>query len=434
MDAPAASPQPVGEAEPVPAAPSGRLWNRNFTLLWIGQTVSHFGNPAFNIGAMFWMMKATGSASLMGLLATVSMLPGVLLAPFGGAFADRHSRIRIAVISDLIAGLAVLAFALMVWLRPDDQSVVIPLLFAVSLILGLVRAFFGPAVQAALPDLVPAEKLAAANSMNQLAFQASIFSGQALGGVLYTFLGAPALFLIDALSYLFATGCTAAIPRDTPPAAVSDEKIHPFRQLLNDTGEGVRYVWSNTGMRDFVLMASLINFLAAPAFILFPFFVDRYMKVGAQWYGFIVAGISVGSVLGFILAGSLPLKGAQRGRALLAAMVMYPIFASLLVFLRSPIPVVLAVGASGIAVGFINVFFITSLQRSTPAELRGRVMGFLGTLSAGLMPLGMALGGVAGDLTDKNVPLVIGVCAALALLVIIVLGFRRPCREFLAAS
>jgi hypothetical protein len=61
-------------------------------------------------------------------------------------------------------------------------------------------------------------------------------------------------------------------------------------------------------------------------------------------------------------------------------------------------------------------------------------MGFLGTLSGGLMPLGMALGGVAGDLTDKNVPLIIGVCAALILLVTLVLGFRRPCREFLASS
>ncbi len=434
MDATAASPQPVGETEPVPAAPSRRLWNRNFTLLWIGQTVSNFGSPAFNIGAMFWMMKVTGSASLMGLLATVSMLPGVLLAPFGGAFADRHSRIRIAVISDLVAGLAVLAFALMVWWRPDDQGLMIPLLFIVSLILGVVRAFFGPAVQAAIPDLVPAEKLAAANSVNQLGFQASIFSGQALGGVLYTFLGAPALFLIDGLSYLFATGCTAVIPRDTPPVIARDGTIHPFRQLLRDTGEGVRFVWSNTGMRDFVLMASIVNFLAAPAFILFPFFVDLYMKVGAQWYGFIVAAISVGSVLGFVLAGALPLKGAQRGRALLTAMLAYPTFASLLIFLRSPIPVLLAVGASGIAVGFINVFFITSLQSSTPPELRGRVMGFLGTLSGGLMPLGMALGGVAGDLTDKNVPLIIGVCAALILLVTLVLGFRRPCREFLASS
>lgn len=434
MDAPAPSSQPVGATEPVPGAPSGRLWNRNFTLLWIGQTISHFGNPAFNIGAMFWMMKTTGSASLMGLLATVSMLPGVLLAPFGGAFADRHSRIRIAVISDLIAGLAVVAFALMVWWRPDDQALVIPLLFIVSLILGVVRSFFGPAVQAVIPDLVPAEKLAAANSVNQLAFQASIFSGQALGGILYTFLGAPALFLIDGLSYLFATGCTAAIPRDTPAAVVSDEKIHPFRQLLRDTGEGVRFVWSNTGMRDFVLMASIVNFLSAPAMVLFPFFVDLYMKVGAQWYGFIVAGISVGSVLGFVLAGALPLQGAQRGHALLTAMVAYPVFAGMLVFLRSPIPVLLAVGASGIAVGFINVFFITSLQRSTPAEMRGRVMGFLGTLTGGLMPLGMALGGVAGDLTDKNVPLVIGVCAALTLLVTVVLGFRRPCREYLASS
>lgn len=433
MDAPAAPPQPVGETDPVPAAPSGRLWNRNFTLLWIGQTISHLGNPAFNIGAMLWMMKTTGSASLMGLLATCSMLPGVLLAPFGGAFADRHSRLRIAVVSDLAAGLAVLAFALAVWWRPDDKALVIPLLFTVSLILGVVRAFFGPAVSAAVPDLVPADKLAAANSMNQLSFQASIISGQALGGALYTAVGAAGLFMIDAVSYLFATACTAVIPRDAPPPA-PEGNVHPFRRLLNDTGEGVRYVWSNTGMRDFVLLASIVNFLSAPSMVLFPFFVDLYMKVDAKWFGFLVAGISVGSVLGFILAGMLRLEGMKRAWGLLTAMILYPVFAGMLVFLRSPIPVLLAVGASGIAVGFINVFYITSLQRSTPAELRGRVMGFLATLGGGLMPLGMALGGIAGDLTGKNVPLIIGVCAVLVLLVTLGLGFRRPCREYLAGS
>ena len=55
----------------------------------------------------------------------------------------------------------------------------------------------------------------------------------------------------------------------------------------------------------------------------------------------------------------------------------------------------------------INVYLITLLQAATVAELRGRVMGLLGTLSGGLIPLGMALGGVVGDLTGKNVPLII---------------------------
>src|SRR5947209_12481686 len=102
--APAADPADIADI----AAPPARLWNRNFFLLWQGQTVSQFGNQAFAVAMMFWILENTGSASLMGLLMSLSILPGVLLAPFGGTFADRHSRVRILVVCDLIAGLGIL--------------------------------------------------------------------------------------------------------------------------------------------------------------------------------------------------------------------------------------------------------------------------------------------------------------------------------------
>lgn len=422
------------EARSIPGGPPGRLLNRNFLLLWFGQTVSHLGNPAFSIGAMFWMMEKTGSASLMGLLMTASMLPGVLLGPFGGTFADRHSRVRIMIVCDLLSGLTMLSFGLAVWLLPDETAIIIPLLFVVGVVNGIVRSFFGPAASALIPDLVPQEKLPGANSLSQFTAQASIFSGQALGGILYRAFGAPLLFCIDGATFLIATVCTLFIPRDAPPVrapAPSDE--HPFRQFMAETLEGFRYVWGRTGLRDFMIVASLINFLATPGMVLFPFYVERYLNAGPEWYGFLVAGISVGVVLGFVLAGVLQLPGKGRAVAILTAMVLYPVFFGSLVFWRTPVPALIAVILGGLVTGIINVYLITLMQTATPSEVRGRVMGFLGTLGGGLMPLGMAIGGIVGDLTDKNVPLILGVCAVLALIVTLALGFRRPCREFLAS-
>ena len=80
---------PARTVAPAGAAPR-RLWNRNFFLLWQGQTVSQLGNQAFSVAMMFWILEKTGSASLMGLIMGLAVLPGVLLAPFGGTFADRH--------------------------------------------------------------------------------------------------------------------------------------------------------------------------------------------------------------------------------------------------------------------------------------------------------------------------------------------------------
>jgi MFS family permease len=398
----------------------------------MGQTVSQFGNQAYTIAMVFWTMKATGSASLMGLLMTLSSLPGVLLGPFGGTFADRHSRIRIAIVCDVLAGLAVIAPATALWLRPQATSLVISLLFVAAILLGVIRAFFMPAIAAAIPELVPRERLAAANSLNQLSIQSSVFLGQAAGGILYNLLGPPLLFLLDGFSYFFAAGCEGFIPRDQPRPRKPPTDGHPFRHFARETAEGFRYVWSRTGMRDFMLLVSLVNFLAMPIMVLFPFYVDRYLKAGAQWYGFLTAAISIGTVAGFILAGTLKLKGAARARGIQTAMILYPIFFSALAVVRTPVVALVVVFLGGITVGLINVYLATMIQGSTPTEMRGRVMALLGTLSGGLIPLGMALGGVVGDLTGKNVPLVVLLCCGLGLAVTLLLGLRRECREFLA--
>lgn len=437
--------EPTAPATP-PAEPetSGPLFNRNFVLLWSGQTISQLGNQAFSIAMMFWTMEATGSASLMGLMMTFANLPSVLLGPFGGTYADRHSRIRIIVVGDMLAGIAVCGLAVSLWAMPEAGQAlqgggmspatrtVIGLLFGVAVLLGVIRAYFLPAVAATIPRLVPKDKLAGANSLNQLSIQASVFAGQAAGGVLFKLLGAPMLFLFDGLSYLVAAICALFIPRDEVAAVPASADVHPFRQFMRETAEGFRFIWQRKGLRDFVLVASINNFLSMPVLVLLPFYVTMYLNREAEWYGFLLAGVSVGTVLGFIVAGTLQLSGQPRMRLILAAMLLYPVFFGALAFLRLPFPALVMVVLGGMTVGVINVFLFTMVQRTTPENMLGRVMGVIQSLSGGLMPLGMALGGVVGDLTNKNVPLVMIAAASLALLATLSLGTRRDCREFLA--
>jgi DHA3 family macrolide efflux protein-like MFS transporter len=409
-----------------------RLWNRNFFLLWQGQTVSQVGNEAFLIAMALWIKETTGSATLMGLMMTASALPSVLLAPFGGTFADRHSRVRIIIGCDALAGLATLGLGVAILSGASAKSVLIPLLFAVTLFGSVIRAFFGPAIQAAIPDLVPAERLPAANSLNQLSIQTAVFAGQAVAGFLYRYLGAALLFVVDGVSYLFAAVSELFIT-DTwkkPERAPATGGV--FREFLHETLEGLRYVGKQTGMRDFILVACLLNFLGMPMFVLMPFYVDKALGAGVEWYGFLTAAVSIGSILGYVLAGTLPLRGATRGWTLVSGLLLGPLFLSAIGFVHLRWLALALCFGSGLSLGLVNIYLLTLLQSSTPAELRGRVIGLFVTLAAGLTPLGMALGGILGDLTGKNIPLIFGGCGALSVLVTVALATRSECRKFLA--
>jgi MFS family permease len=316
-----------------------------------------------------------------------------------------------------------------VGLQPEAVRFVIGLLLVVSVVTGILRAFFTPAFSAAIPDLVPKDKIPAANSLNQFSIQGSTLVGQAIGGLLYQTLGAPLLFLIDGVSFIYAGICAAFIR--LPAVERKPASEHPFRAFLKETGEGFRYIWQRAGLRDFIAIASVVNFFGMPIAVLLPFYVELYLKADDKWYGFLMAFIGVGNVVGFVVAGALSLTGRARQRGIFAAMVLAPAFFGVLGFTTNAYVAMALVFFGGAALGFINVYLLTMLQVSTPGEVRGRVMGVVLTLSGSLMPLGMVAGGVIGDLTGKNIPLVYGVCGGAALLTSL-LGMRRDLREFLA--
>jgi MFS family permease len=410
----------------------GRLWNRNFLLLWQGQVASQLGDQAFSLAMAVWTMEATGSASLMGLILAVGSLPGVLLMPFGGTFADRYSRTRIILACDLICGLALLALTGLMHFSPSVHSVIAGLFF-VSVLFGVVRSAFTPALEAVVPDLVPAQRLAPANSLIQFSQQSTALLGKAAGGVLYNLLGAPMLFLFDGLSFLFAAGCSSFIvsSQAAPPAWNGDAR-QALREFLAETALGLRYVLERVGLRNLVVMAAMLNFLLAPVIVLLPFFVRNQLASQASWYGYLLAAMSAGSIGGFLAAGGLSLRGPGRYWLLVGALIASQALFGILGSIRVPLLALVVMFLAGLCIGMVNIYAITILQATTPGELRGRVLGLLVTLSGGLGPIGYALAGWIGDVTNRNVPLIFGVVGAISIPVTLLLTLGKECREYLS--
>ncbi|MEJ2218127.1 MAG: MFS transporter [Gemmatimonadota bacterium] len=411
-----------------------RLFNRDFVLLWQGQLVSQIGNQAHMIALMFWILQTTRSASLMGLLGMSAALPGVLLAPLGGAIADRHSRKGILVAADLVRGVAVLLLATLLFTHGSETRLIVAALFVTAVVIGIMGAVFRPAVGAAIPDLVPATRVQAANSLTQLSSQSSQFVGQAVGGVLFRVLGAPMLFLVDGISYVLSAGSETfiRIPQRLPAARPGLRAV--ARGYLADTGEGLRWIWQRTGMRTFIFTTTAINFLFMPIAVLLPFYVTDVLGKGAAWYGFLLAALSLGSIVGLLLTGSIRLAGHGRARALGAALFLTALSMGGLGLVQASAVALVLMFVAGLLAAVINVTVLTLLQLATPQELRGRVMGLVMALAGAATPLGMAIGGVLGDLTGKAIPAIyMGVgtaAAATAAGAFLVPAFR----EFLASE
>lgn len=391
--------------------------------------MSQVGSQAFVVAAMFWIKHATQSGTLMGLVMMLGTLPYVLLGSIGGVIADRSSRKRILVVCDLTAGLAVLALSLVMATVPVATTLLIACLCAVSALLGAVGAFFQPAIIAVTPTLVPPERLAAANSLRDGSGDVAALVGQAVGGVALRVLGAPLLFLIDGVSYLFAAASTslAAIPRTTGDA--TDGERPGIRDSLR---QGFAFIGQERGLKSLVIVSTLANFFAAPFVVVLPFFVEDTLRASSDWFGYLIASIGAGGLIGYAIAG-----GVQRARgAFVLIACLFALSASVLTLalVTSRLPAVALLVVLGTAGAVFNVGVVTVLQRRTPDALRGRVFGMVQTLAMATTPVAMLLAGVVADAIGRDARWIFAGCGAALMVVTSVAAAHRPLRDYLDAA
>jgi len=411
-----------------------KLFNKNFFLLWQGQTISILGSQAFSIAMLLWIQQTTGSATLMGLIFAMAAIPAIILGPFGGTFADRYSRKKILIFSDIVRGIAVISLGLLMFRNTVQTEILLVGLFLVAILNSVVSTIFGPAFSASIPEIVPKENLAAANSLNQLSGSVTVFIGQGLGGVLFRILGAPLLFLVDGFTFLYASISESfiTIPQDIPEK--KGNWSEQFRIFIKDLVDGFRYIVNRPGLRDTVIISAVLVFFAAPMMILLPFFVEDFLGATIDWYGYILAIVSVGTVVGFILAGGLRLQAKTRGRVLLTFIILQSaIFA--LFGLAGTVYVAAGLGfLYGCMNGFIMVNFTTIVQITTPDEIRGRVFGILATIQGSLAPLAIGLAGIIADLVNQNIPLIYISSGVIMTVFVIIVAFDHHFREFLSSE
>jgi DHA3 family macrolide efflux protein-like MFS transporter len=361
-----------------------KLWNLNFFLLWQGRLISVVGDIVYEIALGFWILAVTGSTALMGTLMAATILPRVIIAPFAGVWVDRSDRKWLLVWMDLIRGVLVI----LVGIAAITGIIQIWMVFVTGVILGMCGAFFGTAVNSAIPDIVPKTHIVKANSALALVYTGTGIIGNSAGGFLYQLLGAPWMFLINGISYI-VSGLAEIFVKI--PKVIQQEKEFRF---FEDLKVGFSYVWNEKGIRYLMLIAAVLNFFASMGFMLFIPLFQRTEHLGPGLYGVLMGVFAGGLFLGFSLASAINIKPTNRffvffwcGIAFSVMLVVIPLY---LYF-----PLMLAFSfIAGTTNAILNALLGSILQLAVPQDKRGKVFGLMEALSQGLIPLSFAIGGI----------------------------------------
>lgn len=393
----------------------GALRERQFRLLYAGQTFSNLGSALVPIALAFAVLDLTGSATDLGLVLLASRLPQVLLVLAGGVVGDRLPRRRVMLASDLVrsATQATTAVLLVTGTAQLWQ------LMALQAAHGAAAAFFDPAATGLVPQTVSSGRLQQANALMGLSRSASGILGQVAAGVLVATVGPALALAVDAASFA-VSAWSLALLHPTGTVRIGQEASF-FAQLVAGWSEfrSRSWLWAS------VLHLSLLNLVVlAPFFVLGPLVALRSLGGAAGW-----ATIATAYAIGALVGGLVGLRWRPR-RPLVAAVLVVVALAPLIAGLAvaAPLPV-LAVAAAlgGLQASLNEVLWSTSLQQHVPAEVLSRVSayGWLGALL--FAPLGYALAGPAADWIGVATTLWVGAAWVLVStgLVLAVPGIRR---------
>jgi len=358
------------------------LGHRNYRLFAGGQLVSLIGTWMQSVAQAWLVYRLTGSSLLLGSVTFATQIPVFLLAPLGGALADRRSRQRVLLATQSAAMVLALTLAALTL----TGRVQIPHLFAIGAALGVVNAFDVPARQALVAELVGREDLPNAIALNSSMVNGARIVGPAVAGVLVGAIGEGFCFLANGLSFLAVIAGLSAMRLPARPIAARRGGA------LADIGEGFRFVARTPAVRSILLLLGLMSLTTMPHVVLMPIFADRILDGGPRGLGLLMGASGLGAITGAL---TLAARADVRRMPAWVAAACATYGAALVLFAQSRsfwLSALLLVPA-----GFTMLVQMagsnTLVQSMVPDALRGRVMAIYSMTFIGMAPLGALFGG-----------------------------------------
>ncbi len=390
--------------------------NHDFTVLWVGQTVSELGTRVSMFVFPLVTYAVTGSALLAGLAGSMELLGMALALLPGGLLADRVHRGRVM---RGASGAGVLLYASLV-VAGVLGHLTVPHLFVVGVLTGVCAGLFAPSEMSAVRTVVPTEQLPTALSQQQARQHVASLVGGPLGGAMFA-ITRWVPFLFDAVTFAVSWVLLGRIRTDLSPVARTGEP----RRARADIVEGMRFAWDRPFFRTLMVWGMCSNLVVNALFVAATL---RLIQGGfAPWsIGLVETAAGVCGVLGAMAAPRIIERTATGVLTVVVAWSFVPLLVPL-IFWNHPVVVMISL-STGVFLNPAGNAGIGSYKMSiTPPELVGRVQSTGSFLSWSTLPLAPVLGG--GLLAALGGPAAMAVLTGMCALVALIPTLSRTVRS-----
>ncbi len=363
-----------------------------------GALISSSGDFMQNIAQSWLVWELTRSPVALGVIAFFDTLPRLLVGAVGGAIADRFDRRRVLQVTQALAMMQ----AIIYWLAVEFEFIEFWHIAGLAFFLGVVNTINQTARQSLVNSLVPKEELLNAIGLQSSVFNFSKILGPSVGGVIISFIGVAGCFLINALSFVALLFNLYLM--DLPPW----EKRRDKQSLLEDIGEGFRYVRDNRRILYIVSISYVVALFGAPYNRFVPVFATNILQVGPTGFGLLMAAPGLGATV-----ASLSLATVKKLRvgvhAICYCVLGFAFSLILFAFSQSFVLSLIFLAMVGFSQIAERALSNTAIQVATPSHLLGRVLSLF-FMDRGLWSLGSVIIGTASSMIGVNWSF--GVCGA----------------------
>jgi len=398
-----------------------KLWNKDFVLMLQGNAVSTIGDMMYSVAISYWVYEKTGSSTLMGIMASISMFVTMFLSPFSGSIIDKCNRKWVIVGVDVMQGVLMLAMGVLAYL--DALSV--PGVLVVAFLAAMGSVFYGPAVSTLLLDIIPHDDMVRGQSIASGVSTLINLVGTAFSGAMVALLGVPLIVVINGCSNLYSAVSELFVK--VPKTVQQGEKI-TVKGILGDFGIAIKTVFSDGCLRIFIPGALILNLLSAgPMTLMLPFALEKGFTV--DMYGYGSAVVAAASLLGVVLLSIVKLSPKARFWVMALGFSVSEPLLIIAYFSNQFVPLCVFLFLSMVANTAGNAVFNASLMLALPEENRGAILGFIQAASTGGMALSAVIYGMLGDVFPLY--LVFAAGSALTLVPMLCLCFHPRVKEFI---